>query len=144
MHAHTHTRTHTHKHYTHARTHAFAHSPSLPPVLYILLLRDAARQAMLDGQQAISTNLEQLAKHDGSAGAADRDAMQLDEARHADDGAEEAEAAAAAAREAPQTAAEAEAALKLWGLMEQRTSAQVNFAAVVGGAGIDGRSDIVV
>ena len=78
---------------------------------------DAARQALLDGQQAIATNVDQLAKQEASMAAGAPDDMQVDRAQDADVG-EEAEAVR------QQSAAEIEAALKLWGVMEQRTSAQ--------------------
>jgi len=88
-----------------------------------VLRREAAeRQALLNGQQAISTNMEQVAKQDGSVSAQNGDDMQVDAAQEREDREAAAEAALLEAR--PQTAEEAEAAMKLWGVMEQRTSAQ--------------------
>jgi len=88
-----------------------------------VLRREAAeRQALLDGQQAISTNMEQVAKQDGSVAAQNGDDMQVDAAQEREDREAAEEAALLEAR--PQTAEEAEAAMKLWGVMEQRTSAQ--------------------
>jgi len=78
---------------------------------------DAERQALLDGQQAITTNVDQRARQEQSMAAAAQDGMQVEHAKDADleEGTQEMRL---------QTAAEAEAALKLWGVMEQRTSAQ--------------------